>query len=324
MSTTISEIPTMRAFDVEVRAVRRLGPSFVRVTFAGEDLRHIGTGGPAGPRDLRVKLLIPTSGHPLPDLNAWGFSQGWYREWLALDETVRGAMRTYTVRAMRPALGELDVDFVLHAGPGGADGPAAAWASAARPGDRLTVVGPDGRHPLTVGIEWDPGECRRVLLAGDETAVPAVAAILEGLGPDVEGEALLEVPHADDRQEILTLSRVKVTWLAREGRAHGTLLQPEVHRAVRLVQRPVAEVDDIDVDAGILWDTPHHPTEAAAPRPCEVGGGAAPCLDERCYAWIAGEAGMVRDLRRHLVGAGFPRCDVAFMGYWRRGRAELT
>ena len=41
------------------------------------------------------------------------------------------------------------------------------------------------------------------------------------------------------------------------------------------------------------------------------------------YAWIAGEAGSVKLLRRHLVSeVGVARTNVAFMGYWRHGRSE--
>jgi NADPH-dependent ferric siderophore reductase len=41
------------------------------------------------------------------------------------------------------------------------------------------------------------------------------------------------------------------------------------------------------------------------------------------YAWLAGEAAVIRTLRRHLVAErGMDRRAVAFMGYWRLGRAE--
>jgi NADPH-dependent ferric siderophore reductase len=41
------------------------------------------------------------------------------------------------------------------------------------------------------------------------------------------------------------------------------------------------------------------------------------------YAWLAGEAGVIRTLRRHLVAErGMDRHAVAFMGYWRIGRAD--
>ena len=55
-----------------------------------------------------------------------------------------------------------------------------------------------------------------------------------------------------------------------------------------------------------LWDVP------------EVPGG------DGLYAWLAGEAGVVKLLRRHLVQeAGMDRSSVAFMGYWRLGRSEI-
>ena len=41
------------------------------------------------------------------------------------------------------------------------------------------------------------------------------------------------------------------------------------------------------------------------------------------YAWLAGEAGVIRTLRRHLVAErGLDRRAVAFMGYWRLGHAD--
>jgi NADPH-dependent ferric siderophore reductase len=44
-----------------------------------------------------------------------------------------------------------------------------------------------------------------------------------------------------------------------------------------------------------------------------------------CYAWLAGEASTITALRRHLVrDLGIDRRSIAFMGYWRRGRAEAA
>ncbi|MDI9884613.1 siderophore-interacting protein [Streptomyces sp. HNM0645] len=41
------------------------------------------------------------------------------------------------------------------------------------------------------------------------------------------------------------------------------------------------------------------------------------------YAWIAGESGSVKALRRHLVGErGLDRRRVTFVGYWRKGLSE--
>jgi len=94
--------------------------------------------------------------------------------------------------------------------------------------------------------------------------------------------------------------------------ARGDLLTAAVVAAVdelgdRLAPSPVAVPADLDVDidAGILWDVPDDPA---------VRGSSG------VYAWLAGEAGVVKGLRRHLVqGVGVDRRSVAFMGYWRDG-----
>jgi NADPH-dependent ferric siderophore reductase len=41
------------------------------------------------------------------------------------------------------------------------------------------------------------------------------------------------------------------------------------------------------------------------------------------HAFVHGEAGVVRALRRHLLDArGVPRDDLSVSGYWRRGDDE--
>jgi iron complex transport system ATP-binding protein len=55
------ESPTL-GFDVEVVAVHRLSPSFVRITLGGECLEDLDGGGELGPRDQRVKLIFPVPG----------------------------------------------------------------------------------------------------------------------------------------------------------------------------------------------------------------------------------------------------------------------
>ena len=61
---TTTALRPLMAYAVEVRAVRRLSPSFLRITFAGACLADFA---PCAPRDLRIKLLIPADGHPLPE-----------------------------------------------------------------------------------------------------------------------------------------------------------------------------------------------------------------------------------------------------------------
>lgn len=238
--------PMTLAFDVTVTAVQELSPNFRRITFGGYSLRDFGVHG--GTLDLRVKLMIPSLGEdgtrlPLPVFQME--QSGWYREWLAMDPATRGSMRTYTVRQERldAVYPEIDVDFVMHFDSAGNGGPAANWALNAKPGDALTIIGPNNRaaHCVTAeiysGIEWRPGLAQRVLLAGDETAVPAIGAILESLPPYMSGHAFLEVPEAGDFLDLKSAADVEITWLARgasigRSRPQGELLQQAVRAAV--------------------------------------------------------------------------------------------
>lgn len=308
-------VKPMRAFELRVSAVQQLSGHFRRITFVGRDLALFGSNADGETLDLRVKVMIPSPGHALPELsNIRGSLQDdWYQSWLAVDEAVRGVMRTYTVRALRPEVpasdgqpavpAELDIDFVLHLH--GGSGPAAEWAAAAQPGDPLLLVGPCARWGDCLGIEFAPGAAERLLLVGDETAVPAIAAILETLPAHIAGHAVLEVPTAGDFLDISTPAKVEVRWLARGGNPHGTALS----REVRALLAPAAcelgeEPEDVDVDATILWETP------------------AATTSHGLYAWIAGEAATIRGLRRYLVrDVGMDRNAVAFMGYWRQGQA---
>ncbi len=179
MTTTAAPATApFRFFDVHVTGVRRLSPSMVRITFGGERLDELASGG----RDQRFKLFLPQPHQDRPVFT--DTSEGWYATWRAQDPAERPLMRSYTISEQRPGTGEFAVDFALHgAGHGAAGGgPAARWAAGARVGDRLTVLAPvvednggvDFRPPP--GTDW-------ILLTGDETALPAIAGILAWLSP---------------------------------------------------------------------------------------------------------------------------------------------
>lgn len=316
-----------RPFKARVVQTTRLAPHFIRVTFTGEDLGAFGTEG----LDQRIKLVLP-----IPGVGTSAFEQAlgdpasaedWYGAWRGLPDALRNPLRTYTVRAVRSQASEIDVDFVVHQDGGSEDGgsedggSASAWAVAAVTGDELLIVGPDSSAGQNfVGIAWQPGEASTFLLVGDETAAPAICYILESLGPDTTGQAFIEVPDVADILPLPAITGVIVTWLPRGGATPGTVLDTAVRAwvpqhlvEVALERRNAAaegtfDADpDADADPDLLWDVP-----------VERHG-------SRLYAWLAGEAGTTKELRRFLVrDTGFDRSQVAFMGYWRHGRSETN
>lgn len=357
-ATTTSAAPII-AVEAEVVAVHRLSPHFRRIVFGGAGMEHVGPDRDS--LDLRIKLLIPSPGRPVPMLEVG--DDGWYQRWLAADPESRGEMRTYTVRsidddAVDDAGGvrrTITVDFVLHGAtddagnPVEAPGPAAQWAAAARPGDRLCLLGPNRAIGGRSGIEFDPGPSRRLMLVADETAVPAVASILASR-PEQGGDVYLEVPTADDILDLPSVPGITVTWLARDGAPHGDLLIGAVRNALGLtcahrdcgadcillgyaaermtvLPAPAGDTAERGLDAPdtLLWETPQYSSGGEHLAPDEAAPATAAAEeDDPLYAWIAGESGMVKHLRRCLVRErGMSRHRVAFMGYWRLGAAQL-
>jgi len=309
MTVETLQIPVYRPFFVQVSRVQRLSPSFVRMTYTGADLDQCAPNG----WDQRIKVLLPLADRGLADCPS---GADWYGEWRALPEERRNPIRTYTVRDWRPELREMDVDFVLH----GATGPASAWAERVEVGDEIAIIAPNAVFPgPTGGFEWHPpADATRLLVAGDETAVPAICAIVESLPAGRRASVLLEVPTAGDVLPLEAPDGVEVTWLPRwpadaaVPAPRGELLTAAVAAAVQELTAvrttaPAAPLADVDVDAEILWEVPEEDVASRA--------------SAGLYAWLAGEAGVVKVLRRHLVQeVGLDRTAVAFMGYWRHGK----
>jgi NADPH-dependent ferric siderophore reductase len=309
MTVEALAVPVYRPFPVQVARLQRLSPSFLRVTFTGADMADLTSNG----RDQRIKVMLPLPGRGIDDCPS---ESDWYGAWRALPDERRMPIRTYTIRALRPEHGEVDVDFVLH----GATGPASAWAETAVVGDEIVLIAPNARFPgPTGGFEWQPpADASCLLIAGDETAVPAICAIVESLPAGRRARVLLEVPTTADALNTAAPAGVAITWLPRRPddgtppAPRGALLTAAVIDALEELAdapSPTAgiELDDVDVDAGSLWEVPPEDT--------------VPGRSSGVYAWLAGEAGVVKGLRRHLVQErGIDRRSVAFMGYWRDGR----
>ncbi len=289
---------TYRLFEVALKERRVLSPSLHRLVFTGADVARMKTEGP----DQRIKVFFPLPGQDAPDVPS---GEDWYARYRALSDDQRPPMRTYTLRQLRAAQGEVDVDFVLH----GETGPASRWATHARPGDRVVLLAPDADcAESSEGWEWKPpAGVGQVLLVADETALPAVAGILEELAVQVDPPrvlALLEVAGEGDALALKAPPTAELMWLPRGQAAYGQALVEAVQ--ARLAASPVVAgdaLDEIDVDAQILWEQ----SDAGVAGPF--------------YAWVAGEAGAVMAIRRHLVrDCGLDRRALTFMGYWRQGR----
>lgn len=306
--------------EVEVVRAERVSPSFVRVELGGAALAELGPDGPV--LDQRIKLIFPNAAGALPSFA--DADESWWTTWMQIPEDERGSLRTYTIR---DRIGEgadtrLVVDIVVHEGDAHGesplDGAGNRWALQAAPGQRLVTLAPRTGHEFG-GIEWSPGTATRLLLVGDETAVPAIRGVLRDLPADATGAAYLEVPVDADIQDLVAPAGVEVTWLPRNGGPRGERLHAAVldHLTGTAPTEAIVVTDDeIDPD---LWETPVHSSSGE-----EVGTATAvPAGDTPyagLYAWIAGESKVVTGLRRKLVNdLGLDRRQVAFMGYWREG-----
>ncbi|MFD0271215.1 siderophore-interacting protein [Streptomyces sp. NPDC127106] len=263
-----------RFFTLEVVRTRRLGHSFLRVTFGGESLAGFRSGG----RDQSLSLFLPPAHREHTELPSTD-EDTWFAGWRGMPDEERPVMRSYTVREQRTTDGgavEVDIDFVLH----GDSSPASSWAGRAVTGRRILAIGPAVAENKSVRFQ-PPADTDALVMYADETALPAAAAILEGLDDDMRVTAFFEVPHADDRLDLAAPAGTEITWIVREA---GPGRTERVVDTVRAAQLPASGIP---------------------------------------YAWLAGEAGTIRAVRRHLVQErSIDRRAVRFTGYWRLGASE--
>jgi NADPH-dependent ferric siderophore reductase len=171
--------PRKPRYPATVKAVSQLTPRMIRVTFSSPELAEFGWNGPAA----HIKLIFgPVSNEP---------------------DAPRPTMRTYTPRRFDRAARELDVDFVLHG-----EGPASSWAAQATAGQSLTIAGPGRFYAI------DPAATSFVL-AGDDTAIPAISTILEQLPPSAHAHVFLEVVDAAEEHEVYAGANATIRWLHR-------------------------------------------------------------------------------------------------------------
>jgi NADPH-dependent ferric siderophore reductase len=184
-----------------------------RVVLGGDELAGFAIESPAS----SVRLLLPAADTGVLEMPTWTGNQ------FELATGERAPIRTFTPRAFDPELRELTLDVVLHD-----HGAATDWARRAEVGDTAAISGPGRSEPL------DP-EARSFLLAGDESAIPAIAQLLESIGSNCTIEAHIEIAHPDARFELPDHPNATITWHeAIAGAAPGTSFSTAVEALAEL------------------------------------------------------------------------------------------
>ncbi len=144
-------------------------------------------------------------------------------QWVKLFFDGSDSGRAFTIRRWRPDDCEMTIDLVRHG-----QGLAGTWIATASPGSLVRLAGPrsDFRHV--------PG--RQLFLFGDETAIPAISAIVEGLSETDTATVVLEVLDESARQSIPTSATVHWIWLVNEQSPPG--------------QRLIAHLQTLTLDPG--------------------------------------------------------------------------
>ena len=190
---------------LQVVRVERLTPRMRRIVLGGDALE----GFSSAAADDYVTLFFPPPGDRTP----------------AFPE---GPARDYTPRRFDPVARELTLEFVLHG-----DGPAAPRAARATPGQWLRVAGPHGSLLI-------PEDYAFYLLAGDESALPAIARRLEEMHPGTRALVLIEAADAAEERRLPTAGNAEIVWLYRDGAEAGTTRL--LDRAIRTARLPAGDL----------------------------------------------------------------------------------
>ncbi|GAB3897011.1 hypothetical protein GCM10028803_15030 [Larkinella knui] len=250
---------------LQVVAFTDVTPHMRRVLFVAKDL--IGT--PGLTPGIHLKVLIPQPGQLKPVFPTIG--EGGRP--IPPPEHERPTVRTYTLRHFDAETGELSIDFILH----GDEGPASAWATNVRVGDYLGVA-------LRPGMPYR--EAQWYLLAGDQTALPAISAILERLPASARGLALIEIPDAGEEQVLDFEAGIELRWLHRNGveAGKGTVLQDAIRSA----------------------DLPDGRSESR-------------------FVWVATESSAAKEIRTYLrTTYQLANHELHAVAYWKLGMDEET
>jgi NADPH-dependent ferric siderophore reductase len=178
--------------------------------------------------------------------------------------------RAFTILEWDAERRRMTFDIALHCG-----GPVSQWAANARVGDRLSISGPRGGLVENNPRSW-------LLLAGDESALASIQAIMAQSTPEKELYVFIEVSGESDIIEFPARPNSVIRWLLRDSENPET--SSTMYEAIR-----------------------------CSPLPNQSGG-----------AWVAGESGVVKKIRQHLLRErGFNADDVQAAGFWKKGEVDF-
>jgi len=180
----------------------QLTPHMIRVVLGG----GFTTFTPTDFTDSYVKIVLPRSGTDVSTLPT-PLTLDSFKE---LPDEYQPVVRTYTVRKVDRERGEISIDFVVH----GEHGVAGPWAASVKPGDPAYLMGPSGAYAPDPAADWH-------LLAGDESAVPAITAALEALPADAVARVVVLVEDADHEPALPLPAGAELTVLHRATLAPG-------------------------------------------------------------------------------------------------------
>lgn len=245
--------------EMQVVKSQSITPHMRRVTLKGENLARFTIGG------LHVRLLFPQEDAIAPKWPLMG--EDGRPVWP--EGSDRPLARVYTIRSIDPENDVLDIDMVLHEG---SNSPGSNFASNAKPGDIVGMTGPGG---------GSAGEADWYLLAGDETALPAIGRLLERLPATAKVKALIEIDGKAEQQNLVTKAQLDLRWLHRNGAEPGTT--DLLHKAITEVEWPETRA-------------------------------------ERVFAWVGCEHASFRTIRKYLRNERkLSREEHLVVAYWRRG-----
>jgi NADPH-dependent ferric siderophore reductase len=195
MTNTISTYRPKSPILVQVKDFIDVSLELRRITFYGSGLKNY----PSSCTAAHLKIFLPRADQLKPTLPERGEKGPVWPE-----DAVKPAVRTYTVRSIRPELHEIDIEFVLH----GDSGPASRFAAQAKAGQYIGISFPGGPSPLD--------QFQHNYLVGDNTALPAIAAILEAMPKQSQGDVYILLNNANAQIELVKPDNIKLHWFIGE------------------------------------------------------------------------------------------------------------